>query len=78
MKYCKNGFQLLPIITKHSILDVAAALDPSLELTTDQKQKVTEHDGKAENMPFVKRRLLFDYGLLVRLQITKAATGGVL
>ena len=28
MKYCKNGFQLLPIITKHSILDVAAALDP--------------------------------------------------
>ena len=30
MKYCKNGFQLLPIITKHSILDVAAALDPHL------------------------------------------------
>ena len=32
MKYCKNGFQLLPIITKHSILDVAAALDPHLSL----------------------------------------------
>ena len=25
-----NGFQPLSIITKHSILDVAAALDPSL------------------------------------------------
>ena len=25
-----NGFQRLTIITKHSILDVAAALDPSL------------------------------------------------
>ena len=27
-----NGFQLLTIITKHSILDVAAALEPSLTM----------------------------------------------
>ena len=27
-----NAFQLLTIITKHSILDVAAALDPPLKL----------------------------------------------
>ena len=26
-------------------------------------------------MPFVKRQILFDYGLLVRLQITEIATG---
>ena len=30
-----NGFQPLNIMTKHSILDVAAALDPSLALLTD-------------------------------------------
>ena len=29
-----NGFQPLTIITKHSILDVAAALDPPLALQT--------------------------------------------
>ena len=28
-----NGWKPLTIITKHSILDVAAALDPSLSLT---------------------------------------------
>ena len=28
-----NGFQPLTIITKHSILDVAAALDPPLQMT---------------------------------------------
>ena len=29
-----NGFQPLTIITKHSILDVAAALDPPLNIYT--------------------------------------------
>ena len=29
-----NGFQPLTIITKHSIMDVAAALDPPLALKT--------------------------------------------
>ena len=31
-----NSFQLLNIITKCSILDVAAALDPPLPLTTEK------------------------------------------
>ena len=30
-----NGFQLLTIITKHSILDVAAVLDPPLSTNND-------------------------------------------
>ena len=30
-----NGYKLLPNITNHSILDVAAALDPSLTLKED-------------------------------------------
>ena len=30
-----NGFQSLTIITKHSILDVAAALDPPLNVVID-------------------------------------------
>ena len=34
----KNGFHPLTIITKHSILDVAAALDPPLILITSSQK----------------------------------------
>ena len=33
-----NGFQPLSIITKHSILDVAAALDPLLDISENCKK----------------------------------------
>ena len=33
-----NGFQPLTIITKHSILDVAAALDPPLHTSSSVKR----------------------------------------
>ena len=35
-----NGFQPLTIITKRSILDVAAVLDPPLNISVSEKQKI--------------------------------------
>ena len=37
-----NGFQPLTIITKHSILDVAAALDPPLHTSSSVKLWILE------------------------------------
>ena len=36
--YSNNGWKLFTIITKHFILDVAAALDPPLELVQGEQQ----------------------------------------
>ena len=39
-----NGFQPLTIITKRSILDVAAALDPSLDSVSDRYSEEFSED----------------------------------
>ena len=44
-----NGFQPLTIITKHSILDVAAALDPTL-----LKIPTVKNDRELEKMKILK------------------------
>ena len=38
-----NGFEPLTIITKHSILDVAAVLDPPLETVNEVQNRKSEH-----------------------------------
>ena len=44
-----NAFQLLTIITKHSILDVAAALDPPLKLQSIYFKKIFRKPGQKFN-----------------------------
>ena len=44
-----NGWKPLTIITKRSILDVAAALDPPLETGRRLVERIDEHRGKDKN-----------------------------
>ena len=52
-----NGFQPLTIITKRSILDVAAALDPPLEILVNLAEKNLELQEVAQNQLSVSLEL---------------------